>query len=94
MRIVIHPDCVKLWVSARETAEWARRPGAAWPCSALAGKRFFAEFDRQGLVDLAVDGRGHDVPADEFNAICADMLRPILSPQHACYAVVVGQSAL
>ena len=66
---------LKVWLSARDTEQWATRPGAAWPCSELRGGSVFAEFDRQGdLVDLAINGgRGEqDCSADEFNACLTD----------------------
>lgn len=66
----------KVWISARETYNWAHKPDAAWPCSFLSDRRLFAEFDSNGLCDLAIDGgRGdQDCPADEFNALLADFL--------------------
>lgn len=67
-------NTVKLWLSANDTYAWANRPGAAWPCSFLAGKRLFAEFDDGDLVDYAVDGKCGEVPVDEFNAITSDFL--------------------
>lgn len=64
----------KIWLSARDTYNWAHRPGATWPCSFLSDRQVFAEFDLAGdLVDLQIDGgRGdQDCPADEFTA-CID----------------------
>ena len=77
MKIKRDGDNVKLWLSARDTYNWARRPGDAWPCSFLSGRRLFAEFDGQGdLIDLSIDGgRGdQDCPADEFTAMTDDFL--------------------
>ena len=76
MRIQHYPESTKVWLSARETYDWAHRPGAAWPCSVLSGHRLFAEFDRNGgLVDITIDGNmDKDCPVDEFNAIMEDML--------------------
>jgi len=92
MRIQITDSSVKLWVSHAETYDWARRPGATWPNSYLAGQRFFAEFDANGLVDLTVNGKyGVDAPADEFNAITSDFLRGQLPEDHPAYFVAVGQ---
>lgn len=78
MRISKHqngtPAVVKL--SARETEDWATRPGAAWPCSFLSGRRVVAVFEPNGdLVDLAIDGgRGdQDCPSDELGAIVSDL---------------------
>ena len=79
MRKATTPDGgVKLWLSANNTYDWANRAGAAWPCSFLADKPLFAEFDSQGdLIDLAINyGQGdQDCPGDEFNAITDDFLR-------------------
>ena len=77
MRIKRSQYGVNLWLSARDTYEWARKPGAAWPCSQISGRRLFAAFERNGdLVDVSIDGgRGEqDVDANEFNAITADFL--------------------
>lgn len=66
---------LKLWLSANDTYQWATRPGASWPCSALSNRRLFAEFEANGdLVDLVIDGgRGEqDCPGDELNAIATD----------------------
>ena len=62
--------------SAYELADWARRPGAVWPCSILARlDELTASFDARGdLVDLIGDD-GHDIPADELNAWTSDVLR-------------------
>lgn len=91
MRTIITPHCVKLWLSARDTSEWANRPGESWPGSQLAGRRVFAEFDRNGLCDLAIDGRSQDCDAGEFNAITSDFLRDKLPENHALHFVTVGQ---
>ena len=79
MRKVTTPDSgVKLWLSANDTYNWANRADATWPCSFLADKPLFAEFDSQSnLIDLAINyGRGkQDCPSDEFTAITDDFLR-------------------
>lgn len=93
MKILIHDSCVKLWLSANDTENWATRPGKRWPCSQLRGKRLFAEFDRNGLVDLAINGRSTDCDVNELNAITSDHLRAKLSPDHPAYFVAVGQFA-
>lgn len=93
MKTTISPTCIKIWVSARETSEWASKPGARWPCSQLSGRRFFAEFDRKGLCAFDIDGgRGpQDVDANELNAICADILLRKLPRSHPAWFVTVGQ---
>ena len=91
-RIQLSDSRVAIWVSANETYNWAHRPGASWPCSTLSNKRFFAEFDDNGLCELTVNGReDHNVDAHEFNALCADMLAPKLPETHPLHFVCVGQ---
>ena len=79
MRKITTPDgSIKLWLSASDTYNWTHKTGAAWPCSFLANKPVFAEFDSQGdLIDLAINyGRGdQDCPGDEFTAITDDFLK-------------------
>jgi hypothetical protein len=93
MKTLDHGNSVAIWLSARDTQEWARRPGDAWPCSALAGRRVFASFDSNGLNDLSIDGgRGEqDIDGNELSAICADFLERKIGPEHSCYFVTVGQ---
>lgn len=77
MRIKEHEGTIKLWLSARDTYEWAHRDGANWPCSTLADKRLFVEFQANGdLVDLTINGNGSaDCDANELNAITSDLIR-------------------
>ena len=91
MRTMIFDSGVKIWLSANDTHAWAHKAGAVWPCSELAGKRLFAEFDTNGLLDMAVNGRTSDIPADEFNAITSDHLAEKLPVDHPCHFVAVGQ---
>lgn len=92
MRLLDNGDSVALWVSARETYDWAHRIGSAWPCSVLSGHRFFAAFDTNGLYDLTVNGgEASDVPSDELSAIVADLLGERLATDHPVYFVTVGQ---
>ena len=73
----------RLWLSARETSEWARRPGASWPCSQITGRPLYAEFDRHGdLIDYRLSGASMDVSCDEFDAITSDFLRAAYGPEH------------
>jgi len=67
----------KIWLSARDTTNWANRPSALWPCSTIAGHRLFAEFDKDGnLLDYTIDGRNDQhtdaIDVTEFNAITDD----------------------
>ena len=87
MRVSINDYSVKLWLSASDTYDWATRPGASWPGSALRSRRLFAEFDRNGLLDLSIDGgRGdQDCDSDELNAITSDYLAARLPESHPAY---------
>jgi len=80
-----------VWISARETDNWAHRPGSSWPCSQLAGRRLWVQFDRNGLCDMAIDGRFRDCDATELSACVADHLTGRLPESHPCYFVAVGQ---
>ena len=93
MRVVDMGTSVSLSVSASDTYDWARKPGAAWPCSTLSGHRFVAYFDSNGLYDLTVDGRDapDDIDGHELSAICSDMLRDRLAQDHPVWFVTVGQ---
>ena len=91
-RIADNGSAVTLWVSARDTYDWAHRSGNAWPCSTLSGHRFCATFDSNGLLDLTVDGRyPRSVRSDELSAICAYTLSDRIDPDHPVYFVAVGQ---
>lgn len=95
MKVNISPSGVVLWLSARDTQDWANRPGARWPCSTLAGRRLRAEFDENGLVDLTVNGHTpgerSQIDGVELNAITSDFLRDVLREDHPCWFVTVGQ---
>lgn len=62
-----------------------------WPCSEIAGHRLFAQFDSNGLVDLAIDGKDADISRDEFSALCADALKGRLPEDHPARFVAVDQ---
>jgi hypothetical protein len=84
VRILITENGVQLWLSANDTYNWATRPRDSWPCSKLTGKRLFAEFDKGGLIDLAINGRLGDCPAHELTAIVSDHMRGKLPVGHPC----------
>ncbi|MHB8994523.1 MAG: hypothetical protein ACYC63_04660 [Armatimonadota bacterium] len=73
MRVIADDSRVSVWISSTETYWWADD----WPCSNLCGRRFFAAFDSNGLVDLEIDGgRGdQDVDQNELYACLSDYLR-------------------
>lgn len=102
MRILVTDSSIKLWLSARDTELWAFGEHPAlpdnlrWPCSFFKYKRLFAEFDRNGLCDLAINGRMLDCDAGEFNAITSDFLgyfarKGKLPADHPAYFVSCGQ---
>ena len=63
----------------------------SWPCSEVAGKRLFVEFDKGGLIDLAINGRTGDCPAHELTAIVCDHLHDKLPAGHPCETYVEQQ---
>jgi hypothetical protein len=100
MRVVTTGSTIRIWASADDTHLWANRPGSRWPCSTLAGHRFFAEFDSNGLLDLTVDGRDADaapeVDGHELSCCCADLIGAALrgvkaGEDHPAWFVAVGQ---
>ena len=74
MRIKGSADGYAMWLSARDTYDWAHKPGAAWPGSTLANKRVVVSVDSNGLYDLTIDGREGDCDGNELSAIVADHL--------------------
>jgi len=82
-----------LWLSAADTWAWAHRPGSAWPCSSLAGRRLFVAYDRNGLEVLTIDGKSGDCCADELAACVADHVAASgkIDEEHPAYFVAVGQ---
>jgi hypothetical protein len=62
----------KVWLSARDTYDWAHRPGASWPCSTLSDHRIMAEVQGDNLVDFTIDGKMGDCDGNELDAILAD----------------------
>ena len=81
MRTQIFDSGVKLWLSANDT--YCRAHGGH---VALFGKRIFVEYDRGGLVDLAINGRIGDCPDHELRAVVSDILRGRLPVGHPCKA--------
>ena len=68
-------DGYSLNLSARDTYNWAHKPGAHWPCSTIANRRLGIHVDDNGLCDFVVDGQhGHDVDGTELEAIVSDFL--------------------
>lgn len=93
MRLKDNGTSIALWLSARDTYDWAHRAGESWPCSSLADRRVFCAFDSNGLYELTVDGKDapDDIDANELNALTSDFLARRLKPGHPCYLVTVGQ---
>ena len=95
-RVQVFENGLNLWISARETEEWAAGRATfgegRWPCSDLSGHRVFAQFDSNGLVDLAIDGKDSvDIDANEFNALTSSALKEKVPLDHPCRFVAVDQ---
>ena len=73
MRMQIGESGIVVWLSPRDTYEWAHKPGAHWPCSTLSNRRVMAGFDSNGLCEFTINGRDGDCDSHEFNAILADL---------------------
>ena len=88
MRIEDTGNGFTIWLSRRDTYNWAHRSGAVWPGSYLSGRRLVAQYDRGGLCDLTIDGRyaqgygGGDLESSELKAIVSD--HAILPNGHPC----------
>jgi len=92
MRIKDNGNSIAVWLSARDTYDWAHKAGAVWPCSGLSDKRIFAAFDTNGLYELTVNGRwDHTIDSAEFNAVMADHIGTKILPDHPVWFVTVGQ---
>ncbi len=92
MRTQITPSDITLWLSKRDTYDWAHRAGASWPCSTIAGKSLVAVFDKNGLIDIAINGcPAFEIDGTEFNAITSDFLRTKLPEAHPLHFITVGQ---
>jgi hypothetical protein len=63
----------RLHLSAKDTYAWARKPGAAWPCSTLSDHNVAVEVDSNGLCDIPMCPSG-DVDSHELEAIISDYL--------------------
>lgn len=64
-------------LSAVETGNWARKPGAAWPCSTLKDRRLWVAVDANGLYDYTHGGHCHGtdgVDGTELEACVSDHL--------------------
>jgi hypothetical protein len=87
-----------MWLSARDTYNWAHKAGASWPCSTLGDKRLVVVVDRNGLCDLTVDGRGDtgEIDGQELDACISDHCPKAVQhlwPRWAGAAVVKGAGA-
>ncbi len=103
MRTKIGEKGFKLWLSAKETYNWAYGVERSWPCSQLAGNRLFVEFDSNGLVDLLVSGKYiyninmgnlETIESNELNAIVADHINESLPENHCCKVLMNVNSNL
>ena len=100
MRIKDNGNSFTIWLSARDTYDWAHTPGSYWPCSSLADKRLVATFDTNGLLDFTVNGQqSHSdiwndadfIDGTEFSALVADCAAKGIGKSHPCYFVAIGQ---
>jgi len=80
------PTWYTLWLSARDTYDWAHKPGARWPCSTLSDHRAMVQVDTNGLCDLTIDGKDEgDIDGNELDAIVADHLPLALRHLWPCW---------
>ena len=80
------PNCYSLWLSARDTENWATRPDTRWPLSSVRGSRVVVCVDSNGLCDLAIDGQSDtDCDGSELEAIVADHLPARLRHLWPCW---------
>jgi hypothetical protein len=89
MRLQLSDTNAVIHLSARDTYDWANRPGERWPCSQLSNKRVMACFDRNGLYDLTINGRDGDCDVNEFNAIISDNCRKRVPENHPLRSILV-----
>ena len=68
------PTGYTLWLSASDTEAWARKPGAAWPCSTLRGHSVRVDVDANGLYACTLGGKNADADGNELDACVADHL--------------------
>ena len=73
MKVTVVKNTVKIWLSAKDTYEWAEQN---WPYSIAAGKRMFVEFNQDtGHFRFTVnDGIEIEIPNDELSSLPTDML--------------------
>ncbi len=92
MKTQIMENEIELWLSAKDTRDWANRPGEHWPCSTLSGHRLMVVFDRCGLLEITIDGSAsRDCDGHELSCMVYDVLKCTLSKDHPAYWVIVGQ---
>ena len=63
-----------MYLSARETGDWARKAGAVWPCSVIKDERLWVAVDDNGLYDYSLNGTMIDLSSNELEAIVTDHL--------------------
>jgi hypothetical protein len=73
MKINVRNSTVKIWLSTRDTYEWAEEN---WPYSIAAGKRLFVEFNQDtGYFRYTVnDDIEIEIPNDELSGLLTDVL--------------------
>lgn len=88
MKIEDNGSSFTIWLSKRDTHQWAMR---SRPGSELSGRRIRAKFDTSGLRDFTINGRRPDgwlhITDDERNACLADHIEANLPKDHLCYGI-------
>jgi hypothetical protein len=77
-----------MWLSARNTYNWATQHGQSWSPSTLSNHRLMVVVDNNGLVDIAIDGKDTmdmDIDGHELHAIIADHLPKDLRHLWPCW---------
>jgi hypothetical protein len=63
-----------LWLSARDTYDWASKLDAVWPGSTLSDHRLMVSVDSNGLCELTLDGHQFNADGHELDAVVSDHL--------------------
>jgi len=74
MKIKNLPDgSLVVWLSARDTYDWAHRAGGNWPCSTTSGHRLVVGIASNGdIQDFAIDGKDGNVDSHELDCLLRD----------------------
>ena len=93
MRVKVYATHVTLELTAFETTAWAQTSKFTNPT--VTGRSLYAVFDKNGLVEVLIDGRPNiSVAIGEFSAICAEHLAAHVSASHPARFIAVDQFLL